>query len=324
MNDMNKTHVTTFEFSGLTHDRNLSVFLLVFFLLIYMITVFGNVGLFVTVYKTPVLHTPMYYFLSYLSVVDLFYSSTVTPKMIADLTSARRVITFNGCAIQFFFFATFAAIDVLLLSNMSYDRYVAICHPLRYVSIMSKKKCLYLGLFAFFFGILPSSVQTCCIFRLRYCGPNLIEHFYCDIPSVLKLSCSKTYTCEMITLLFVGSYSVGSLATILVSYIYILVAILKINSTMGRQKAFSTCSSHVICASIFYVSVFLTYLRPPSENFDQQDKVASVFYSIMTPMLNPLIYSLRNKEVKAAILNVLAEALRSLRDLKICQLDLKC
>ncbi|XP_040275218.1 olfactory receptor 1019-like [Bufo bufo] len=314
---MNKTQVTIFEFSGLTHDPKISIFLFVIFLLVYIITVVGNVGLFIIVNRTSTLHTPMYYFLSYLSAVDLCYSSSVTPKMIADLGSVRKVISFSGCALQFFFFATFAATDVLLLSNMSYDRYVAICHPLHYVSIMTKNKCLFLGLFAFAFGILPSSVQTCCIFNLEYCGSNLVDHFYCDIPSMLKLSCSKTFTCEMITLFFVGSYSIGSLAAILVSYIYILVAILQIKSRKGREKAFSTCSSHIICASIFYVSVFLTYLRPPSEQFEKQDKVASVFYSVITPMLNPLIYSLRNQDVKTVIVSVLLRALKSLRDASI-------
>ncbi|XP_073511100.1 olfactory receptor 5AR1-like [Phyllobates terribilis] len=294
----------------------MSIFLFIFFSLVYFITVVGNAGLFIAVHKMPALHTPMYYFLSYLSVVDLFYSSSVTPKMIADLSSIRKVLTFYGCAIQFFFFATFAVTEILTLSNMSYDSYVAICHPLHYMSIMNKQKCMLLGLFALSFGILPSFVQTCCMFSLRYCGLNLIDHFYCDVPPVLKLSCSKTFTCEMITLLIVGSYSIGTLATILVSYIYILMAILHITSSKGRQKAFSTCYAHIF-ASIFSVSVFLTYLRPPSENFEKQDKVASVFYSVITPMLNPLIYSLRNQDVKTVIVNALVRALHSLRDIKI-------
>ncbi|KAM3926711.1 olfactory receptor 5AR1-like [Leptodactylus fuscus] len=308
---MNKTQVTMFEFSGLTQDPKLSIVLLIFFLLVYLITVVGNVGLFIIVYKTSTLHTPMYYFLSYLSVVDLFYSSTIAPKMIADLISVRKAISFSGCALQFFFFSTFSAIDVLLLTNMSYDRYVAICYPLHYGSIMTQHKCLLLGICAFIFGILLSSVQTGCLFSLQYCGPNLIDHFYCDIPSVLKLSCSKTFTCEILNLLFVGTYGACSVAIILVSYIYILVAILQIKSTKGRQKAFSTCSSHIICASIYYVSVFLTYLRPPSEQ--KQDKVASIFYSVITPMLNPLIYSLRNQEVKVVIVNVVIQTLHHLR-----------
>ncbi|KAM3926710.1 olfactory receptor 5AR1-like [Leptodactylus fuscus] len=313
---MNKTHVTMFEFSGLTPHRGLAIFLFVFFLLVYVITVISNVGLFFVVHKTSTLHTPMYYFLSYLSVVDLFYSSSVTPKMVADLISVRKAISFSGCALQYFFFSTFAATEVLLLSNMSYDRYVAICYPLHYMAIMTKKKCLFLGIFAFSFGMLPCSVQTSCIFTLQYCGPNLIDHFFCDVPSMIRLSCSKTFTCEMIIFSFIGSYSIGSLATILVSYIYILVAILQIKSTKGRQKAFSTCSSHIICASIFYVSVFLTYLRPPSEHFENQDKVASVFYSVITPMLNPLIYSLRNQEIKRVMVNALVQALHHLRGIK--------
>ncbi|XP_069819361.1 olfactory receptor 5AR1-like [Dendropsophus ebraccatus] len=321
LNKMNQTQVIMFEFSGLTQDPALAIFLFVFFLLVYVITVVGNVGLFIIVHKTSALHTPMYYFLSYLSIVDLLYSSTVTPKMIADLSSVRKVISFTGCAIQYFFFSTCAATEVLLLSTMSYDRYAAICHPLHYPSIMTKQKCMLLGLSAFSFGILPCSVQTCCIFSLNFCGPNLVNHFFCDVPSVLKLSCSNTFTCEMIIFLFIGSYSIGSFVTILVSYIYILVAILQINSTSGRQKAFSTCSSHIICVSIFYVSVFLTYLHPPSGGFEKQDRVAAIFYSIMTPMLNPLIYSLRNQEVKAAIVNILvrdfrdwAKALRKYQD----------
>ncbi|XP_077118471.1 olfactory receptor 5AR1-like [Ranitomeya variabilis] len=311
---MNNTQVTMFEFTGLTHDPALSFFLFIFFLLVYFITVVGNVGLFTIVQQTSTLHTPMYYFLSYLSVVDLFYSSSVTPKMITDLVSVRKVITFYGCALQYFFFSTCAATEVLLLSNMSYDRYVAICYPLHYFSIITKNKCMLLGLFAFSFGMLPCSMQTSCIFRLRYCGSNLIDHFFCDIPSVLKLSCSNTFTCDIIMFSFIGSYSIGSLATILVSYIYILVAILQIKSSGGRQKAFSTCSSHVICASIFYVSVFLTYLRPPSQNFEKQDKVASVFYSVITPMLNPLIYSLRNQEVKMVLVTVCIQTWRSFKD----------
>ncbi|XP_077118472.1 olfactory receptor 5AR1-like [Ranitomeya variabilis] len=301
MDNENRTQARIFLLSGLTNNTTLAIFLFIFFLLVYIVTVVGNVGLIAIVYKTSALHNPMYYFLSYLSLVDLFYSSTVVPKMISDLIAMKKVISFQGCALQFFVFATLAGTDVLLLSNMSYDRYVAICHPLHYVIIMTKKKCLYLVIIAFFLGFVQSSIQIHCIFGLQFCGSNLIDHFYCDVLPLFKLSCSDISTCEMLTLLFIGSYSIASLTTILVSYIFIMFSILKINSTKGRKKAFSTCSSHLICASVFYVSVFCTYLRPSSDFFNEQDKVASIFYSVMTPMLNPLIYSLRNKEVKSVI-----------------------
>ncbi|XP_075715892.1 olfactory receptor 5AR1-like [Rhinoderma darwinii] len=305
MDNMNKTQATMFVFSGLTDDTKLLMFLFVFFLQVYIITVVGNVGIVVIVHKTSNLHNPMYYFLSYLSLVDLFYSSAVTPKMISDLISKRKVITFHGCALQFFVFATLAGTEVILLSNMSYDRYAAICHPLHYVSIMTKKKCFHLVILAFSLGVLQSTAQTSCVFNLQYCASNVIDHFYCDIPPLLVLSCSDTFACDMVTVFLVGSYCVASLTTILVSYIFILFSILRIKSAKGRQKAFSTCSSHLICSSIFYVSVFLTYVRPPSDTFKKQDKVVSIFYSVMTPMLNPLIYSLRNQEVKNVIVRAM-------------------
>ncbi|KAG9471600.1 olfactory receptor 5B21-like [Eleutherodactylus coqui] len=305
MDHGNRTQVTMFVLSGLTDDPKLALLLFAFFLQIYIITVIGNVGIIVIVYKTSTLHTPMYYFLSYLSVVDLFYSSTLTPKMIADLISIKKVITFHGCVLQFFLFATLAGTEVLLLSIMSYDRYAAICHPLHYVSIMTKNKCARLVIFAFSLGILQSAAQIACVYTLQYCASNRIDHYYCDILPLLKLSCSDTFTCDMVNVYLVGSLWAGSLTTILVSYIFILSAISRIKSAKGRQKAFSTCSSHLICSSIFYIPIFLTYIRPPSDTFKKQDMLVSIFYSVITPMLNPLIYSLRNQEVKKVIVRAI-------------------
>ncbi|XP_073511104.1 olfactory receptor 5AR1-like [Phyllobates terribilis] len=305
MDNLNKTQVTMFVFSGLTNDTKLALFAFTFFLLVYIITVVGNVGMMVIIHKTPALHTPMYYFLSYLSMVDLLYSSSVTPKMVVDLISIEKVITFNDCALQFFIFSSLAGTEVVLLSNMSYDRYAAICHPLHYGSIMTKKKCSYLVVFAFFLGILQSAAQTICVFSLEYCSSNFINHFYCDILPVLTLSCSKTFSCDMVTVFLIGSYSVSSLTTIMISYIYILFSILQMKSAKGRQKAFSTCSSHLICSSIFYISVLLTYVRPHSGTFKDEDKVVSILYSVITPMVNPLIYSLRNQEVKKVIVRAM-------------------
>ncbi|XP_073480382.1 olfactory receptor 5AR1-like [Aquarana catesbeiana] len=301
----NKTRIVMFEFFGLTDDEDLVPFLFVFFLLVYMVTMLGNVGMMVIVHISPSLYAPMYYFLSYLSMVDLFYSSVVTPKMLSDLLSKRKQISFIGCALQFCFFAGLASTEVFILSSMAYDRYVAVCYPLHYVTIMTKKKCQGMILTAFLISIVQSTSSTSCMFTLRYCGPNLLDHFYCDIPPILKLSCSDTRSCDILTVFFVCFCTVSSLTTILVSYTLIIWAIVQMKSTKGRQKAFSTCSSHLMCATIFYVTVFITYLHPSSSHLEKQSKVASVFYAMVTPMLNPLIYSLRNQEVKRAILQLL-------------------
>nr|DBA29713.1 TPA: hypothetical protein GDO54_005775 [Pyxicephalus adspersus] len=294
-----------FEFSGLTDNEDLVPYLFVLFLLVYMVTILGNVGMMVIVQISPNLHTPMYYFLSYLSFVDLCYSSVITPKMLCDLLSVKKQISFIGCALQFCFFAGLGSTEIFVLSSMSYDRYVAICHPLHYVTIMTKNKCEVFILTAFLISTVQSTSSTNCMFTLQYCGPNLLDHFYCDIPPILKLSCSDTSSCVILTVFFVGFCTISSLTTILVSYILIMLTILRMKSTKGRQKAFSTCSSHLMCATIFYVTVFFTYLHPSSSLLEKQDKVASIFYTMVTPMLNPLIYSLRNLEVKKVIFQLL-------------------
>ncbi|XP_075061675.1 olfactory receptor 5AP2-like [Mixophyes fleayi] len=300
---INVTQVRVFAFSGLTDNENLVPFLFVFFLLVYMVTIVGNVGMITVVHKTSKLHTPMYYFLSFLSMVDLCYSSVITPKMFFDLLSKKKSISINGCALQFFSFASLAVTEALLLSNMSYDRYIAICHPLHYVLVMTKKKCLCLVLLASCIGFLQSSVQTSCVFNLQFCGSNLIEHFYCDLLPLLRLSCSRTLPCDMIAVFFTCSCGIGSMLTILISYSLIVSSILCMKSAEGRQKAFSTCSSHLMCVFIFYGTIFFIYLRSPDSVFKKQDKVVSVFYTVVIPMLNPLIYSLRNQEVKMVIMD---------------------
>ncbi|KAM5171706.1 olfactory receptor 5AR1-like [Mantella aurantiaca] len=302
-NPINKTQVTVFEFSGLCDDKEVAPLLFVFFLLVYMVTICGNVGMMAMVHISPSLQSPMYYFLSYLSMVDLFYSTVIAPKMLSDLLSEKKLISFMGCTLQFFFFAALASTEVFILSDMSYDRYVAICHPLHYVSVMTRKKCLCLVIIAFSVGFIQSSAQTSSLFSLEYCESNLIDHFYCDIPPLIRLSCSETRTCNIITLFFVCFCSLSSMTTIFVSYTLIISSILRINSAAGRIKAFSTCSSHLMCASIFYITVFFTYLHSSSSAL-KQDKVAPVFYTVVTPMLNPLIYSLRNQEVKKVIIRL--------------------
>ncbi|XP_075061666.1 olfactory receptor 5AP2-like [Mixophyes fleayi] len=308
MDVLNKTQVRIFVFSGLTDNDKLVPFLFIFFLLVYMGSIVGNVGMIAVVHSTSNLHTPMYYFLSYLSMVDLCYSSVITPKMLFDLFSQIKSISFNGCALQFFCFAVLAGTESLLLSSMSYDRYVAICQPLYYVSIMTNTKCSCLVLLSLSIASLQSSVQTSCVFSLRFCGSNLVEHFYCDVRPLLTLSCSSTLPCDIVMVFFTCSCGIGSMMTILISYTLIASSILRIKSAEGRQKAFSTCSSHLMCVSIFYGTVFFIYIRPSTSVFEKQDKVVSVFYAVVIPMLNPLIYSLRNQEVK----RIIKEALRKL------------
>ncbi|XP_063785582.1 olfactory receptor 5AP2-like [Pseudophryne corroboree] len=302
MDVKNKSEVKVFVFTGLTDNGNLAPFLFILFINIYMVTIMANIGMMAIIYSSTTLHTPMYFFLSYLSLVDIFYSSAITPKMILDLISVSKTISFNGCALQFYYFAALACSEALLLSNMAYDRYVAICHPLHYVSIMTKKKCLSLVSLVTSIGFLQSAVQTNCVFSLRFCRSNLIDHFYCHSPSLLRLSCSDTFSCDMITVFIVGSSGTSCLMIILVSYILIIYSILRIKSAKGRQKAFSTCSSHLMCICIFFGAIMSTYLRSASSAFEKLDKVASVLYSVVTPMLNPLIYSLRNQEVKRIIM----------------------
>ncbi|XP_077329947.1 olfactory receptor 5AR1-like [Lithobates pipiens] len=304
----NKTQVTMFEFSGLTDDKLVAPILLVLFLVVYTVTVLGNVGMIATVNISPTLHTPMYYLLSYLSMVDLFYSSVITPKMLSDLLSKRKLITFMGCSLQFYFFCALAGTEVYILSGMAYDRYVAICHPLHYISVMTKKKCLDLVILSFVVGFVQSVAQTSSLFSLEFCGSNIIDHFYCDIPPLVRLSCSETRTCTIVTLFFVCFCGLSSMTNILVSYTLIIPSILRINSVAGRRKAFSTCSSHLMCATIFYVAVVCAYFHPSSSTLKIQEKVASVFYTAVTPMLNPIIYSLRNQEAKKSILRLLQKS----------------
>ncbi|XP_069819454.1 olfactory receptor 5AP2-like [Dendropsophus ebraccatus] len=301
MDIMNRTQVTMFVLSGLTDNEKLIPFLFVFFSILYVMAIVGNIGIIMLVYDSSRLHSPMYYLLSFLALIDVFYSSTITPKLIFDLAIKRKVITYNGCALQFFSYAALAGSENFLLSTMSYDRYVAICHPLHYMSIMTKKKCLHLVSVVFSIGFLQSAVQTSCTFSLQFCGSNLIDHFYCDVPPLLRLSCSDTFYCNMVTVYIVGVGTIIPFLTIIFSYILIFSSVLRMTSAEGRKKAFSTCSSHLMCASVFYVTIFFNYLRPPSSVFTHEDKVAAIFYAVVTPMLNPLIYTLRNQEIKKAI-----------------------
>ncbi|XP_044276790.1 olfactory receptor-like protein OLF1 isoform X2 [Varanus komodoensis] len=250
------------------------------------------------------LQTPMYFFLSNLSFSDLCYSSTIVPQALVNFLAEKKAISFIGCATQFYFYAVFATVECQLLAAMAYDRYVAICNPLLYSVVMSKKVCLWLVLASYLVGCANGMIHTNTTFRLPFCSSNVIKHFFCDVPLILELSCSDT-TLNRI-LLFVISSLIGlcSFLTILISYVYILITIRRITSTEGRKKTLSTCASHLLAVSLFYVTILFIYLKPTSSYSEGQDQVAAVFYTMVIPMVNPLIYSLRNKEVQKALRRV--------------------
>ncbi|XP_070813506.1 olfactory receptor 5AP2-like [Pituophis catenifer annectens] len=296
----NHTRLSKFILLGITDQKELQLPLFVLFLLVYIITLVGNLGMIMLIKTDSRLHIPMYFFLSNLAFIDVNYSSSITPNMLVSLLTERKSIGFAACAIQMFVFVVCGSTECLLLAVMAFDRYVAICHPLRYSVIMSGKICVWLAAISYFLGIFYAVLHTTFSFSLSFCGPNMINHYYCDIPPLLKLSCSDTHTNETVIFAQVSINCVGTTVIILFSYASILTTILKIRSTQSRRKAFSTCSSHLIVVSLFYGTIFFMYLRPTSTYSLEQDKVASLFYTVVIPMLNPLIYSLRNKEVKEA------------------------
>ncbi|XP_063148760.1 olfactory receptor 5G9-like isoform X2 [Candoia aspera] len=296
----NRTSVYEFIFVGFAGSPELQSLLFVFFLTVYFITVLGNLGMFLLIQMDSRLHTPMYFFLSNLSLVDLCYSSVVTPKMLRDFVIESKTISLTGCAAQMWFFGFFLGFEYYLLALMAYDRYVAISNPLLYTVIMSRKVCILLLVVPCFAGLLNGTAHTVMTFRLTFCKSK-IDHFFCDIPAVIALSCSETQTNKIV--LFIMSCTFGTLSScfIIISYIYILSAILRIRSAEGQRKAFSTCSTHLTAVSIFYGTLFFIYVRPSSSFVADQGKMFSVFYTVVIPMLNPFIYSIRNKQVQDAV-----------------------
>ncbi|XP_036620828.1 olfactory receptor 5F1-like [Trichosurus vulpecula] len=305
MSGKNHTTVTEFILLGLTDSKELQVILFVLFLAIYTLTVVGNIGMIVLIILDSRLHTPMYFFLTNLSFTDVCYSSTIAPKMLADLISKRKTISFAGCFLQMYVFIALATTESILFGLMAYDRYVAICNPLVYTVTMTRTICLKMAAGAYTAGLLNSMINTSYLSSLSFCGSNVIHHFFCDSPPLFKISCSDTHMNESIFSMCAGVNMIGTVLIILTSYIYILVSIMRMHSREGRSKAFSTCASHLTAIIIFYATAIFTYLRPSSSYSLNQDKVASVFYTMVIPMLNPLIYSLRNKEVKKAFKNVI-------------------
>ncbi|XP_051821285.1 olfactory receptor 1030-like [Antechinus flavipes] len=309
MSEINYTVVTEFILLGLTDRPELQPILFVIFLMIYLITVCGNVGMIALIRTDPKLQTPMYFFLSHLSFVDLCYSTNVTPQMLVHFLSQRKTISFVGCLVQFHLFIALVVMDYYILTVMAYDRYVAICNPLLYSSKMSRNICISLVTVPYVYGFFNSLIQTILMLQLSFCGPNEINHFYCADPPLMVLSCSDTYIKETAMFIAAGSNLICSLTIILISYMFIFIAILRIRSNEGRRKAFSTCASHLTAVTVFYGTLFCMYLRPPSEKSVEQGKIVAVFFIFVSPMLNPLIYSLRNKDVKDAVKRIIKSKL---------------
>ncbi|XP_021062203.1 olfactory receptor 147 [Mus pahari] len=296
----NGSSVTEFVLAGLTDRPELQLPLFYLFLIIYIVTVVGNLGLIILIGLNPQLHTPMYYFLFNLSFIDLCYSSVFSPKMLMNFVSEKNSISYEGCMTQLFLFLFFVISECYMLTSMAYDRYVAICNPLLYKVTMSPQICSVISFAAYGMGFAGSSAHTGCMLRLTFCNANVINHYLCDILPLLQLSCTSTYVNEVVVLIVVGINITVPSFTILISYVFILANILNIKSTQGRSKAFSTCSSHIMAISLFFGSAAFMYLKYSSGSMEQ-GKISSVFYTNVGPMLNPLIYSLRNKDVKVAL-----------------------
>ncbi|MBZ3878739.1 Olfactory receptor 8B12 [Sciurus carolinensis] len=293
--------MTEFILAGLTDQPGLRIPLFFLFLGFYMVTVIGNLGLIMLIGLNSHLHTPMYFFLFNLSLIDFCYSTTITPKMLMSFISKKNIILHSGCMTQLFFFCFFVVSESFILSAMAYDRYVAICNPLVYMVTMSPQVCFLLLLGVYGMGFAGAMAHTGSIMSLTFCADNLVNHFMCDILPLLELSCNDTYVNELVVFIVVAIDIGMPIVTIFISYALILSSILHIWSTDGRSKAFSTCSSHMIVVSLFFGSGAFMYLKPPSILPLDQGKVSSLFYTIVVPMLNPLIYSLRNKDVKIAL-----------------------
>ncbi|XP_057275717.1 olfactory receptor 5G3-like [Pezoporus wallicus] len=305
MAQSNCTQVTQFSLTGFTEDPVTQLNLFLLFLLTYLVTIMGNLGIIILIRASPHLRSPMYYFLSNLAFVDLCFSTIITPKLLADLMSEKKSIAYAGCGAQVFLLDLFGVTEYFLLAAMAYDRYVAICHPLLYPLVMSPKCCFQLVTGSYLMGLTNGVGQTISMSTLSFCSSSTIDLFFCDISALISLSTSDTTLSHIILTTAASLFGVSSSLVILLSYVAIIATILSINSAEGKRKAFSTCTSHLTTVSMSYGACFFTYLNPNSDSSRGADKWAVVLYTMVSPMLNPLIYSLRNKEVKEALRRLL-------------------
>ncbi|VCW64659.1 unnamed protein product [Gulo gulo] len=305
-NELNRNYseVTEFILLGFGTPPKLQILLFLVFLLIYTVTVVGNISMIIVIKMDSRLQMPMYFFLRNLSYLDLCYSTVIAPKTLANFLSSEKKISYNGCAAQFFFFALFVTTEGFLLAVMAFDRFSAICSPLLY-----PQACAHLVIGSYICGGVNSMIQTGFTFSLRFCEENKLDHFFCDVPALIKISCDDTFVNEIVLFILSALIIITTTTVILVSYAYILSTVLKIPSTHGRSKTFSTCSSHITVVSLFYGTVFFMYAQPGAMSSPEKSKIIAVFYTLIIPMLNPLIYSLRNREVKNAMKRVLLKKL---------------
>ncbi|XP_069328596.1 olfactory receptor 5H2-like [Eulemur rufifrons] len=297
MEKENATLLTEFILTGLTNQPEWKIPLFLAFFVIYLITIMGNLGLITVIWNDPQLHIPMYLFLGSLAFVDAWISSTVTPKMLASFLAKIQMISLSECMIQFFSFTISVTTECFLLTAMAYDRYVAICKPLLYPVIMNNRLCVRLLVLSFLGGFVHALLHEGFLFRLTFCNSNIIDHFYCDIMPLLKISCTDPSINYLMVFVFSGLIQVFTIVTVLVSYTFILFTILKKKSGKGLRKAFSTCGAHLLSVSLYYGSTLYMYVHPRSPQADDQDMMDSLFYMVIIPLLNPIIYSLRNKQV---------------------------
>nr|XP_016851284.1 PREDICTED: olfactory receptor 10A7-like [Anolis carolinensis] len=297
----NQTATGCFILLGFGDLPELQTLLLLTFLIIYIITMAGNFLLIMLVVVDFRLQTSMYFFLGNLSCLEICYTSTILPRLLFSLWTGDRSISVNGCLVQYYFFGVLASTECYLLAVMSYDRYLAICTPLHYTSLMNSRLCFWLIIGSWMSGLLSNTIIVSLEMQLSFCGPYEIEHFFCDLAPVLKLSCSNIHMVELVTFILASMDTLGPFLLTLISYILIINNIFKIHSKVMRQKAFSTCSSHLIVVTLFFGSLISVYIVPKTNTLKRLHQIFSLFYTVLTPMANPLIYSLRNKEVKQAV-----------------------
>ncbi|XP_006868702.1 PREDICTED: olfactory receptor 5K3-like [Chrysochloris asiatica] len=297
MTEDNHSLTTEFILIGFTDHPHLKTLLFVVFFAIYLITMVGNLGLVVLIFMERCLHTPMYIFLGNLALMDSCCSCAITPKMLQNFFSKDRLISLHECMVQFYFLCLAETADCFLLAAMAYDRYVAICNPLQYHTMMSKQLCIQMTIGAYIAGNLHSIIHVTLLLRLTFCGSHQIDHFFCDVLPLYRLSCVDPYINQLMILIFAGFVQIFTVTTVLISYLCILYTIFQMKSKEGRGKALSTCASHFLSISIFYGSLLSMYIRPSSVQEADKDIPIAIFYTLVIPLLNPFIYSLRNKEI---------------------------
>ncbi|XP_004454541.2 olfactory receptor 5H2-like [Dasypus novemcinctus] len=305
MEKQNATLLIEFVLTGFTDQPEWKISLFLVFLVVYLITMVGNIGLIALFWNDPYLHNPMYLFLGCLAFVDAWLSSTVTPKMLVSFLAKSKMISRSECLIQCFSFLISGTTECFLLATMAYDRYVAICNPLLYTVIMTDRFCIKLSVCSFLGGFLHALIHECFLFRLTFCKTNIIHHFYCDLIPLFMISCSDASINFLMVFVFSGSIQVFTILTVLVSYTYIVFTVLKNKSVKGISKAFSTCGAHLFSVSLYYGPLLFMYVHPRSSQEDDQDMMVSLFYTVIIPLLNPFIYSLRNKQVINSLVKML-------------------